>query len=246
MQLTEDQVAVASKTIKDTHFYLSELLNNIKKDDIDADYLTTLLSGIELHMAEVAKATGISTNTLRDIDSRFEQIREANKKIHQLEKQLGERAEINSLGHAIELLENKMRYWWATEGLGHVSELSLKNRCAFVNLSAHLFGSHSSCFSKTPVSDKEQHRLWLHALIDRGFILTNTSEDRHQKAEFVDCDQNRVALGNLFSDRLPSSQIINISNHMNRSGQFIMIDIQIIVRDLSDIHNLATGPEIQS
>ena len=214
---------------------LQELLT---KDELDADYATTLLGLVELNMADVSTRIGVPTENQAEVEERFALIDAANIRIHELERQLGEAAQIDSLIHGVKLLEEKLRHWWKTEGFGHTSKFSIDSYGAKATLSGALSGKLSSIFSDTPVSDKEDKMLWLNYLVKEGFVLSGFDNKDKREVELVDCDKNRDLIVKLISDQVPSAVICSISNFGRQNGIFLIRDIEIMVRDLHDIDRL--------
>ena len=109
---TPDTIAVVAKTIKDTSLALVALQQLLSQDALDADYAKTLLGLVELNMADVSERIGVPTKTQAEVEERFALISAANIRIAELEHQLGEAAQIDSLIHGIKFLEEKFRQWW--------------------------------------------------------------------------------------------------------------------------------------
>jgi hypothetical protein len=235
--LTQDTVAVTLKTIKDTSLALVALQQLITKDELDADYAKTLLGLVELNMADVSKRIGVPTETQAEIEERFALISAANLRVDELERQLGEAAQIDSVIFGIKLFEEKFRHWWKTQGFGHTSKFSIDSYGAKVTLNASLSGNHSGMFSDTPVSDKEHKKTWLNSLVSKGYVLSGKIE---REVELVDCDENRELVTKLIKEQFPSACICSISNFGRQNGVFIIHDIEIMIRDLHDIDSLAS------
>lgn len=234
---TPDTVAVVSKTLKDTSLALSALQQMLTKDELDADYAKTLLGLVELNMADVSERIGVPTETQAEIDERFALIRDANIRIDELEHQLGEAAQIDSLIYGIKFLEEKFRHWWKTQGFGHTSKFSIDSYGVKATLSGSLSGNISSMFSDTPVSDKEHKKTWLNSLVSKSYVLSGKNE---REVELVDCDQNRELITQLISEQFPSAVICSISNFGRQNGIFLIRDIEIIIRDLHNVDSLAS------
>jgi len=234
---TPDQIATSQKLIKDCNLALATLLPLITKDNLDTEYAKTILELVEMNMAEISKQIGVPTEIQAEIEKRFADIRAANIRIGELERQIGESAQIDLTIQSVKLLEEKFHYWWRTKGFGHASKFSIGGYGAKSTLSGHLYGNYSSQFSETPVSDKENTARWFKYLVEQGFIVTD-DDPQQNKSELVDCDKNRNLITELITKQLPSAHIISLTNFRKRSGVFVVRDIKIIVRDLRDIDAL--------
>ena len=240
--LTPDTVAVVSKTIKDTSLALSALQQLLTKEDLDADYAKTLLGLVELNMADVSERIGVPTETQAEIEERFALISAANLRIDELERQLGEAAQIDSVIFGIKLLEEKFRHWWKTQGFGHTSKFSIDLYGVKATLSGSLSGNLSSIFSDTPVSDKENKMSLLNSLVEQGYVLSGIDNKDKREVELIDCDKNRELITRLISDQFPSAVICSISNFSRQNGILLIRDIEEMIRDLHHIDSLA-GPD---
>ncbi len=208
--LTPDTVAVVSKPLKNTSLALAALQQLLTKDELDADYAKTLLGLVELNMADVSKRIGVPTETQAEVEERFALISAANIRIAELEHQLGEAAQIDSLIHGIKFHEEKFRQWWKTQGFGHTSKFSIDSYGIKATLSGSLSGKLSSIFSDTPVSDKENKVLWLNSLVDKGYVLSGLENKDKREVELIDCDKNRELIVKLITQQFPSAAILSI------------------------------------
>ncbi len=191
-------------------------------------------------MADVSKRIGVPTETQAEVEERFALISAANLRIDELERQLGQAAQIDLIIHGVKFLEEKFRHWWKTQGFGHTSKFSIDSYGAKATLSVALSGKLSSIFSDTPVSDKENKIFWLNSLVEQGFVLSGIDNKDKREVELVDCDKNRELITRSISDQFPSAVICSISNFGRQNGIFIIRDIEIMVRNLHHIDSLAS------
>ena len=122
-------------------------------------------------MADVSERIGVPTETQAEVEERFALISAANLRIKELERQLGQAAQIDLLIQGVSLLEEKFRHWWKTQGFGHTSKFSIDSYGAKATLSGSLSGSFSSMFSEAPVSDKQNKAIWIKSLAGMGYVL---------------------------------------------------------------------------
>lgn len=195
-----------------------------------------------MNMAEISKQINVQTETRAEVEERAAKIRAANIRIRDLERQIGELAQIDLTIQSVKLLEEKFQHWWRTQGLGHTSKFSIRGSGAKATLSAYLYGNHSSMFSKTPVSDKENGELWIQSLVDKGYTLTGTDGDGQGNIELVDCDKNRALIKEFIAQQLPSAEIMSTANSHTKQRGAVIRDIKIFIRDLHDIDALSAPP----
>ncbi len=240
IKLNPDQQSTTARLIKDSSLAFSQLLSMINSNNIESEYATSILSLVEFNLANLANSIGVYTNTASDIEERYAKLKQANSRIRELERQLGEAANINLVGPSIELLEDKMRYWWSVDGFGHLSEFSVSKGFANIKLSTTLFGRSPGIMSDSPISSKELQVLWLQSLRDQGYVFL--SDNRGSDKELIDCDKNKALISALIINTLPSAVIKGTTNQGNRYGQLILREIDIFVRDLNDLNNLTNRP----
>jgi hypothetical protein len=234
--LNADQIAHISKELSETRFALATMEADVKSGTLDRDFGNTILGLLEYRIADIAKSTGIQIQTQEQIDKRHAELRQANLRIRALEKQLGESAQVDMITKAIGVMEEKFRYWWDINGFGHTSKFEVHRNGAHITVSGHLFGNYSS-FSETPVSDKQARKGWLKSLVDAGYQIEHSDEQRHNEAKLIDCDKNRSLIIDMLAQQFPSSKVFEITNFCSK-GSFHIREITLHIQDLSEIERL--------
>jgi hypothetical protein len=239
--LNEDQQVVMAKALNRCCSGLQTLVEFANHGILDAELCRNVLSTTEHELANVSKIIGVEIDSAANIERRHAKLRAANMRIHELEAQLGSLVTARHLQQGMEQFNKKLHSWWDLEGFGLVSEVKLSayGNCE-VTFSCSLFGSNGGIFSKTPVSDKERHKLWLEDLGKRGFVLVKS---RHHGEAIVDCEASRQVLSQLFAQRMPSARITSYTNWGDTNELFTMRDVKVVIRDLADIETLPQMPE---
>lgn len=241
IKLDADKQAVALKTIKDVQFALHTLGESLKSENgAGEDSVRTILSLCGFHLSDLSKLTGVPTQTAAEVEQRHAEIRAANMRVHELERQLGEASPDDLIQPGITRLEQLLNRWWKYEGFGHISEVDFGRYGCKIKLSCSLFGDYFIVNSPTPVSDKERKKLWHAALREQGYILVNPRNGDDLAVE--DCEQSRKTLTTLIKSRMPSASIRTFGNHSTRNGEMTMDYVELFVRDITDFATLPQNP----
>lgn len=238
IKLNPDNALVAVKKVRDTQSALSTISEGIaSKDGLDAGLARNVMFVCEHYMKELGALLGVETDSARDIAQRNALLREANTKVHELEKKLGAAQSPEDVQAGIKHLADRVSKWWRYEGFGHVSEFEFGSYGASMKLSCHLFGTFRLIDSPTPLSDKEAKAKWYEHLAAQGIVLT---KNRGEMA-VVDCDQTRATLRKLLAERMPSARIQSFEN---QGGEDVVMlrQVKIFVREIGELANLPLDP----
>lgn len=241
--LNPDQQAVTLKTLKDIQHAMATLAGQVQRHNgtLNAELAQNVLCVTEYSLADLSKLLGIASQTAQDIEKRHAALRQANQRIHELERQLGAAQAPDMTQASLKNLAERVEAWWRQEGFGHISSVHFDKYGCEIDFCCSLFGDFYVVDSPTPVSDKERYRLWLAHLAERGFVLTDEDGDD----ALQDCDQNREVLTALFAHRLPSARLRSVENHARRGKDFVLRGVKVYVRQLADILSLPV-PETSS
>lgn len=238
IKLNPDNAQVALKKVRDIQSALAAIGDGVKSDEgLDASLARNVLFVCEHNMADLGKLLGVETDSARDIAQRNAMLREANTKVHNLEKKLGAAQSPEDVQAGIKHLAECLDKWWRYEGFGHVSEFEFGKYGASAKLSCHLFGHFRLLDSPTPLSDKEAKAKWYEHLAATGIVLT---KNRGEMA-VVDCDQTRATLRKLLAERLPSAVIQSFENQ-GGENTVMLRQMKIYVRNISELAGLPVDP----
>lgn len=238
IKLNPDNTAVAIKKVRETQSALVTISEGLASaEGLDAGLARNVMYVCEHYMKELGALLGVETDSARDIAQRHALLREANMKVHELEKKLGAGQAPSDVQAGVKHLVECVEKWWRYEGFGHTSESEFGKYGATFGLSCHLFGHFRLIDSATPLSDKEAKAKWYDYLTERGFVL---AKNRGEMA-VVDCDQTREALRKFIVERIPSARIQSFENQ--GGSEFMMLrKVKIHVQDVAQLAALPVDP----
>lgn len=243
ISLNADDAEVLTKTVRDLQCAVAHLAGGVKPgESLSRDLATNILKVSEFHLSDLGKLLGIETDGAVERSARVRELRAANMRVHELEKQLGQAQapELTQLNLAS--LGTHLNGWWDLEGFGHISDISFGTHCLKVTFSCSLMGDRPLINSKTPVSDAEAEKLWHAELRQRGFKLT----DGTREVALVDCDASRNALCDLIESRLPSATVFKMENvHRRHNNAFVLHSVQVYIHKIAEILDLPVPPKAE-
>ncbi len=192
----------------------------------------------EARLVTLARFAGVSIDSEAEREERYAMLRTANLRVRELEARLGERAGDADTVLGLRRLGQKIRHWWRTEGLGHVTEMSFGEHGELrVTLGCHLFGNFRLLDSSTPVSDVERKKAWLAKLREQGFELMQEGFGANDWRVW-DTERSRKALLALLERALPGARVLDVLTTRLPQGGVVIEDLVVQVRDLACVHAL--------
>ncbi|MNW46374.1 hypothetical protein D3C74_236660 [compost metagenome] len=228
-----DQKAVALKTLKDMFFAAKQLHDWINEDKLTQEMAGILPHLIEGHFSDISKQLNYESVLTKEKEERHQRIREANGRIRELERQLGEGKPIDGLKEQLQFLASTVSNWWNEYGFHHVSDVMFTEyglyKARFCFMLDHLY-----TFSETPETDKRNRKQRIQELIEEGWDIFFEEGGRSPKLE--DNDNNRSRLSKLIQSRFPSAKIVRTRNWCTDDEEvFVYRDIEVYIYDLHDI-----------
>lgn len=231
--LNPDQKAVALKTLQDMLLAVKQLHEWIGGDELTKEMAGILPSLIESHFSEVAKVMDYSSKLTNEKEERHQEIRRANARIHELEKQLGEQRSVDGLSEQLEHLGRIISDWWDEHGFYHVSEASFTRSGIFTAKFSFML-EYLNSYSRTPETDKRNRKQRLKELEEEGWDIVYEEGGRSPK--LVENDNNRSRLVRLIKSRFPSAKIVRSRNWCtDDENVFVYRDIEVYIYKLHDI-----------
>lgn len=228
-----DQKAVALKTMKEMLFAVKQLHDWISTDELTQEMAGVLPSLMESHFADISKLLSYDSTLLKEKEERHERIRQANNRIRELEKQLGEQKPVDGLAEQLECLTRIISDWWNRHGFHHVSEAHF-TRAGFLNVKFSFMLEYLSSYSQTPETDRRSRKERIAELEEAGWTIHHEEGGRSPK--LVDNDNNRTRLIKLIQSRFPSAKIVRMRNWSSDvEGLFTFRDVEAYIYDLHDI-----------
>lgn len=164
------------------------------------------------------------------IDMRFIDIRVANKRIMELEKELISKSEIKGIKESLYAMNNALYVWWQNQGFNLVTD----ENYGFYGFRGRfcLDTSLISFLSTRPVSEKEEKRNRLDEMIEEGY------EFIQEGSEYVllDNPNNRGLITNLVRNKFKSIEIVSWENRkISKKEEFKLRGFEAYIRDLIKI-----------
>ncbi|QZN77358.1 hypothetical protein [Paenibacillus sp. DR312] len=231
--LNPDQKAVALKTLKDMFFAAKQLHDWIDTDALSREMAGILPSLIESHFTDISKQLNYESKLTKEKEERHQQIRAANMRVRELERQLGESKPIDGLKEQLRYLASTVSDWWNKYGFHHVSDENFTEYGHYTARFCFML-DHLSMYSDTPVTDKRTWKERIQELIEEGWDIV--FQDGRRSPQLVDNDNNRARLVKLVQSRFPSAKIIKTRNwRTDDDGVFTFRDVEVYIYDLQDI-----------
>ncbi|QHW35795.1 hypothetical protein GZH47_33420 (plasmid) [Paenibacillus rhizovicinus] len=232
--MTADQEALANKSLKDIYGSVGHLHQLLKEGKLTYEMRNTLMSLIESYVSELGEPLEYAGTLKAEQEKRYKDIRRANGEIHRLREQLGSSKPIDGLDEQLGVLHDTVRDWWNNHGFCYVSEDSFTQYGYKVKFGFMLSSMERRSFTKTPVSDEQDHRNRLQELKDAGFEIY--MDDDGRDPQLIDNDNNRQLLEQLIKSRFPSAQITSIQSwKANRRDCFVVRYMDVTIRDYQDV-----------
>ncbi|WP_339248141.1 hypothetical protein NST58_12900 [Paenibacillus sp. FSL R10-2796] len=229
-----DEKAVVLKSTKDLFFAAKQLHEWITADDLSEEMAGILPSLIESHFGDIAKQLGYESVLTKEKEERYCEIRQANERIHELEKQMGASRPVDGLQQQLTHLTSTVSKWWKVHGFRHVSDAGFTEYGFYKANFCFMLGYMGSTFSDTPETDKVQHKSRLEQMQEEGWEIE--FDKRGNDPHLIDNDSNRAKLIELIESRFPSAKIVRTRNHYSdRRGRYEFRDIEVYIYDIHDI-----------
>lgn len=245
IELSEDEKAVALKATSDLYFAAQELHEQIKEDRLNEEMKETMMSLLEHYIAEVAEPLKFDSRSAEKIAANHQEIREANIKIHELKKQLGDKNPIVGLTESLGNLKWALYHWWKSQGFSLVSEESFGSfgfKGKFVFMVEHV---HCLTMSKTPATDEKRVKNKIEEMMESGFDM------EHEEGGdwcLLDNDKNKKKVYEVIKAAFPSAQIVKWETiYMYHSEKHRLRECEVYIRNLEEIQKIKEllGDEVE-
>ncbi|KLU74218.1 hypothetical protein [Clostridium botulinum] len=206
IKLDVDSKEVCLKALKDINSNLGFMFELIQKDTLSEEMRDTLSKLFEYRMADISKKTGYDSLSAKVLDEKHKAIREANTKIHELERKLGSEDLTDKIKEQIKYLTGLVDKWWDIEGFNYIKEIFFRKYGSLeVNLGFSFTDFSASRYSDKPITAKEEHKSWIEEVVERGFKIEKC---KGYGFVLIDCESNRQMLIDMIKNRFPSAEIL--------------------------------------
>lgn len=235
VELNEDQKELLEKRIKDTHFLLATLEDQVKKGILEEDMKKTFMSCFENYFLECGKILNHESETAIESENRHKEIREANTKIYYLQKEIDTLSfgslDLRKVSGYLGKTRDILKSFWILKGFNYIKDVEL-NGCLEVDFGVS-FTRYFRILSDTPVSDRNKKKEWIDEI--------SSIWDVHKKGdrddwELLPTEKNIKMLTELFDEYLGGSiKDIDIKNYSNC---LTIKSIKVRIRDSEKLKNL--------
>lgn len=228
--LNEDQKAVVLNELRDLHHAAAHMCGDVQKDALTVEMRRILCSLCEAHIAKAAEILGYDSDIAEEREKRFIDIRTANMRIHELERQLGCCDITNIVPQKLKALSRSIRDWWKKEGFGHVSDIRF-TEYGYVQVKlCCLLMNHDYSMSDEPVTQAKTRKQWIEDLNSRWHLFQPEAREWSPALD----DHNRDELVRTIKSRFPSASLTDIRGHAGRKPEIAMREAEFMIYDMSD------------
>jgi hypothetical protein len=229
--LNADQKVSAVKAASDILHAVAFIKEMVSKETLTEEMRDTMCGLLDHYIVEFCEPLGFYSKASERIEAQHAEIRELNGKIHELERQLGKAAPIDTVPNLLRNLRDGVSDWWVEQGFGWIRKFTYG---PYGSVQAEFSFSFDHVFtgSKTPVSDKKAKESTIELLEKQGFIFVVDERDHR----LLDCDMNRKLLMDLLTVRFPSIQIQYWENRsVRKTNNFALWGINAVIMEIRDL-----------
>lgn len=232
--LNEDEKKTALKSLSDIYNTTGELFNQIKKDELTEEMKDCLFSLIESHMSEASKIFKYDSQATARMSERHADIRQANQRIHELEKKLADNTQVSGLKELLYDMHNALYKWWEKQGFNLVTDdefggYGYKGRFC-------LDTSLISFVSTQPVTQEKERKSKLEQMIDAGYEFV---KEGRREYTLLDTQKNRELITELLKSKFKSLNIVKWENYcLHNKEEFKLRSFECYIRDLNELKEL--------
>lgn len=228
VSLNDDSKLKSLEAIDKMLMSLSLLKSCIEGDSLEMQTISSTLSISEYSFKNISSALGYDSIIAKKMEERYSEIREANRKIHALEKELENKSFENitsvEVKDYIESIENKIRKWWKTFGFCYVKGVKVNGSRIIVNFGFSTISDYLEEI-ENPATEKRARESWRESKIKDWDISTSDG------FEVLNTDRNNKQLKDLFD--MIGGQIFKIEICRNR-----IMEIEVTIRHDSSLRKL--------
>lgn len=239
VELTTEQLAAVERHVTELYQAVALIPQTLRGNlGLERNLASNALTVAESHLHAVFKLVGIESESAAERASRYAALREANRRIRELEGELGRTVTAAATQQSIKGLADIVKRWWGRHGFGHVAQIDFGayGLCK-LRLSCHLAGHREYVDCDDNPARKPTFEEWFAQLEARGFQFHREGSSRSD-IELLDCDTNRDLVRALVLDAFPSAAIGSMVNRGTRNGRMVLQDVEVYVYELLEIEAL--------
>lgn len=202
----------------------------------DLESVGTMMGLFESYFSELAPLVKYESALRVEREKRYEAIREANHRIHELEKSVGTQFAQNpeAVSAALRHYENVFAAWYQSKGFHYASEKTVSAYMIRYSFSPEVHGDAENC---RLTSEKELFRMMRDK--NGGIFGENTVWDLAEgsyRSEVLDTDKNRKLFVKLLNEAFPSAYVDQFVCRRNDYESFSLCpEIVVPFSDIVDL-----------
>ncbi len=189
-------------------------------------------------LQRLSELMGVPLESSTDVAQHYAELRDAHKRILELEAALAARSPELAVSATLRQLADRVSAWWSSYGVGSVDELWFTREGALgFRLTCE---AHASGHEDEVELELKDWSSWLARLASQGFVLD--MDARPQEGYILDTDTNRGLLERAMTGVFPSAVLVSSTNRRDCKGLLKLHTVEFSVPALSDAMNFGGQP----
>lgn len=239
--LNADGKEFSVKRLRDVQFAVGHLASRLdgKDENVPRSFVHSVLGIMEYAVADLGPVLGYDARLKTEIEDRHAALRQANARIHELERMLGASKPLDGFEEQTQYIAETIKEWWADQGFGsryfpnfHIHESGVIELTLVFDLEV---GSHSSLFqSKDPASRRDRDRQKIASVVSRGYNLIDCGREEFRMR---DNDGNKEKLVTVLRERFPSIYVERFvaETDIEKQDLYYIKEIHVYIRNVTDL-----------
>ena len=233
MNLTNDQLETITTNLRKARVISQELQDHLETGTLDEKTKGTFSSLLESYVGDALSELDYESVLKAKSEERFEEIRRANQRIQELEKQLANTNELTGFKQMFRKVQDILRKWWKQEGFVHINDVTLLGNGTLQVTFDFALSMRVSMFSENKEAERKELQEHIQRLRDTGFEFYINQANPMFTKNLLKTEENEELLTRLVQSRFPSFELQNIEE-ANLDGEKIMMSFTGVIKDFSD------------
>lgn len=233
MNLTNDQLETIKTNLRKSRVVSQELQEHLESGTLAEETKATLSSLLESYVVDALSELDYESVLKEEHEKRYEDIRRANQRIQELEKQLANTHELTGFKQMFRKVQDIIRKWWKQEGFVHVEDVTLLGNGTIQITFAFALSMRVSMFSKNKEADRKELQEHIQYLRDTGFEFYSNQANPVFTKDLLKTDKNEELLTQLVQSRFPSFELQSVKG-ADLDGEEIIMSFTGVIKDFDD------------
>lgn len=235
MNLTNDALESIATNLRKGRFVSQELQEKLENSTLDEKTKATLASLLESYVGDALSELDYESVLKAESEKRYEDIRRANQRIQELEKQLANAHELTGFKQMFRKVQRIIELWWKQDGFNVVKETTILDNGTLQVTFAFALSMRSSMFSKNKEADREDLNRHIQQLRDSGFEFYSNQANPMFTKNLLKTEKNEELLTQLVQSRFPSFELQTVKG-ADLDEEKIIMSFTGVIKDFDDIH----------